>query len=188
MYSRAIALLILILFGGTTSYCQAKLVIKPGLSIGYGFNYIQNKLTAEESFTSPKPGFTLVLNGRAEYYLDSSTFLDLTFKGSEAFFSFRFGIDKVFSYIHQTSASMNQFNVGINRFFIKPKIGVGIGLAFNADEDYYQRNFANESYRVVASSVSYSRKYTITPDKSIGVILIGRIGFSFYKDKKNCLT
>lgn len=201
MHLKLTSLLILILLGSmTTSYCQTKLVIKPSLSIGFGFNHITNKQAADESFTSPKPGFTLLLNGRVEYHFNPKSYIELCVKGSEAAFSFGFGLKNVFDYIHQKSVETTQFNISYNRFlnkekglfkkltnnnlFIRTKIGLGFGISPNRNKEYYNLYFKDEYFSENTSIASYWRNYSATPDRSIGIHVMGRIGFSFYKKKK----
>jgi hypothetical protein len=180
--------------------CQKKLVIKPGLSFSSGFNRIQNRLTSEKSFVSPKPGVWLSLNARVEYYINEKSFFDFTIKGSEAAFSFRFGIKNVFSYVHQTSAETTQFNLAYNLFlkkqkfifkkitrnqiFFKPKLGVGVGLAINKSAKYYRTYFYNQYFGETNSLVSYWRLYTATPYHKISLQAFGKVGFSVFRNKK----
>jgi hypothetical protein len=181
--------------------CQKKIVIKPGLSINSGFNQIQNRLTAENSFESPTPNFTLTLNGRAEYYFNSRSFIDLTVKGSEANFSFGFGLKNTFAYKQLAAVELTQFNLGYNRFFkrektwfkkftaneilFKPKFGAGFGVTPNKNAGYY-RTYLYQQYQSenTLSGINYSRLYTATPDKKIGLHVFGKIGFSIFRNKK----
>jgi hypothetical protein len=181
------------------SYGQQKLVLKPGLSMSYGLNEIKERIKTESSFHSPKPGLTLSLDGRIEYYLNDRELLDLTVKGSAVAFSFVFGADW-FKYIHQTSADITQINLGYNRFFknskflfkklsqnslsLKPKFGLGAGLAINKSLDYYLTYFQNQYLGEQTSFGSYWRLYTATPDNKISMQAFARIGFCIFKKSR----
>ena len=188
-----------VLLSSTTSFCQRKLVLKPGLSIGYGFNHIKDKRTAETSFASPRPGFTMTLDGRIEYYLNNSSFIDLAIKGSEAAFSFGFSND-VFKTIHQTSVEYTQINLSYNRFIgneipffkkltavpvsIRRKISLGLGFNKNRSYEYYKEYFYQQYLGESATRVTWWRLYTATPDHDFGVHLIAKAGFSIYRNKR----
>jgi len=189
-------IIILYLFTFKSINAQRKIVLKPGLSLGYGFNNIQHKLNTEGSFRSPKPGFTATLNGRLEYYFDPNSFINLSVKGSEAAFSFGFGIKKEFSYLYQTSVEYTQLNFAYNHYLLKEKpilkklydsklvirykAGIGAGFNKNRNQDYYKLYFTNQYGGATTPLYSYWRLYTATPSKAIGCHFIATSGLSFY--------
>ncbi|MEO8771719.1 MAG: hypothetical protein ABI402_16605 [Ferruginibacter sp.] len=169
------------------------------MSIGYGFNAIKNKIIVENSFRSPKPGFSLFLNGRIEGHLSKNDFVDLTVKGSEAAFGYSFGIAGVFKYTFQTSVEYLQVNVGYNVYFsrwpilrklfkrsifLKPKIGIGVGLSTNKSNDYYREFFYNQYYQVSTSRYNFWTLYTAVPERKISYHGILRAGLSINKNNK----
>ena len=192
-------ILLLLFFVQAKSFSQKKIVLKPGLSIAYGFNAIKNKIIAENSFRSPKPGFSLFLNGRIEGYLSKNNFVDLTVKGSEAAFGYSFGIPGVFKYTFQTSVEYLQLNVGYNRYFsrwrvlekifkksifLRPKIGIGIGISTNKSNDYYKEFFYNQYYEVSTSRYHFWTLSTVVPERKISYHAVLRAGLSIIKNNK----
>ncbi len=178
-------------------HAQKKIVIKPGLTLRYGFNTINERGTAESSLKTSRPSFLLTLAGRAEYFFNKNSFIDFTIKGSDAAFSYKFSQKDIFIFVDKRSVDMTQFNFSYNKylnverrifktkFSSRIKAGLGFGFGINRNRRYYNEYHYRVFYGTTTPRVTFWSLYTATPDVNTGFNALARLGWSFYNKEKD---